>query len=78
MLLTIKLYEPYSFLPILIVTFLALCTTNAFYRYAVHFMIFKVIMEFLVNAIKFIAFAGFFIIEIYFGFSVAIDTPSHA
>ena len=62
----------------LIVTFLALCTTNLFNCYAIQLMIFYIIMEFFVNAVKLIARAVCLIVKIYFAFTVAINTPTHA
>ena len=46
---------------ILVVAFLTLRSTYAFYRYAIHFFILDIVMEFFVDAVEFIAFAGFFI-----------------
>ena len=58
--------------------FLALCTANAFYSYTIHFMIFYIVMEFFVYAVKLIAFTGFIIVKINFRFPVAVNTPAHA
>ena len=62
----------------LIVTFLAFRSTNLFNRYTVHFMIFQVFVEFLVNAVILVSGTVFFVVKINFRFSVAIDTPAHA
>ena len=58
--------------------FLTLCATNAFYCYAIHFIILKIIMEFLVDAVEFVTLTRFFVIKINFRFSVTVDTPAHA
>ena len=57
---------------LLIVTFHTFSTADLFYRYAVHFLVLKIFMELLVNAVEFI------VSELNFCFPVAIYTPSHA
>ena len=58
-------------------TFLTFRSTNFFNRYAIHFAGFNIIVKLLVNAVKLIAFAGCFIIEINLAFAVTVNTPSH-
>ena len=41
-------------------------------------MIFYIIMEFFVNAVKFVAGAVCFIIKVHFAFAMAINAPPHA
>src|SRR5688572_1613029 len=64
--------------PVLIMAFLTFCTANAFYGYAVHFIVLKIIMKLLINAVVFISGAGALIQEIYFGLPVTVNTPAHA
>ena len=51
---------------ILIVAFLALCSADIFYSYAVHFTALEVFVELFVNAVKFITGAVALIIKINF------------
>jgi hypothetical protein len=57
--------------------FLTFESTNILDSNTVHFMILIIVVEFLVNAVKFIA-CAIAIIEIHFCFAVTVDTPSHA
>ena len=61
---------------ILVVTFLTFRTADVLYRYAVHFTIFYIRMEFFVNAVEFISCTV--AVKINLGFPVTIDTPAHA
>ena len=58
-------------------TFLALNSANILHGDTIHFPGFNIIMEFFVNAIKFIS-RAVIIIKIHFCFAVAVYTPAHA
>jgi archaellum biogenesis ATPase FlaH len=62
---------------ILIVTFLAFEAANIFHGYAVHLTGFEIVMEFLVNAVEFIAAGAVIVIEVDFGFAVTVHAPTH-
>ncbi len=62
---------------VLIVTFLALSSSNVPNRNAVHFIILQIVMKLLIDAVEFVPFAGFLVEEINFGFAVTVDTPAH-
>ena len=58
-------------------TSLALDSANILHSYAVHFASFEIVMEFFINAVKFIS-GAVIIIEIDICRAMAIDAPPHA
>ena len=61
----------------LVMTSLAFSSTDICNRYAIHFVVLEVIMEFFINTVKFIS-RAVIIIKVHFGFTMTIDTPAHA
>ena len=61
----------------LIVTFLAFKAAYVFYGHTIHFASLHIVMELLVNAVKFIsgAVSG---IKVHLGLAVTVNTPTHA
>ena len=57
-------------------TFLTFDSTNISDPYTIHFPGFEIIMEFFIDAVKFIA-GTVIIIEIHFCLTVTINTPAH-
>jgi hypothetical protein len=62
---------------VLIMTFLAFSSTNILNCHTIHFVILYIVVEFFVNAVKFIS-RAIIIIKIHFRFAVAVDAPAHA
>jgi len=60
------------------VTFLTLGSADLFHGNTVHLVILNIVVEFLVNAVKFITACIVLIIEINLGFAVTVDAPAHA
>ena len=58
-------------------TFLTFEAADIFYGYAVHFTGFDIVMEFFVNALKFISLT-IAVVKIHFCIAVAVYTPAHA
>jgi hypothetical protein len=58
--------------------FLALGSTNLLDGHAIHFTVFELFMEFVVNAVEFIAIAAGRIGKVDLGGTMAVDTPAHA
>ena len=57
--------------------FLALRTADLLDSHTIHFARFQIVMEFLVNAVEFVAIASR-VTEVDLGRTVAVDTPAHA
>ena len=55
-----------------IVAFHTFSTTYLLYRNAVHFLVFQILMELLIDAVELV------ISELHLRFPVTVDTPSHA
>ena len=62
---------------LLIVTLLTFQTTDVFYRQAVHFAGFEIVVELLVYAIEFVS-RAVAVVEGNLGLAVAVDAPAHA
>ena len=58
-------------------TFLTLETSDIFHFHTVHFTVFDIIVEFLVDAVELVT-LGAVVIEVHIGLAVTVDTPSHA
>ena len=62
---------------LLVVTLLAFQSADILHGHAIHLTVLDIVMEFLVNAIEFVA-GSAVAVELHFRLAVTVDTPAHA